>query len=57
MIGQITVTSASASNSSQSTYANLTNFTALDSDGGIVALSAIGIVILAGLMIILAKPR
>jgi plastocyanin len=57
MIGQITVTSASASNSSQPAYANLTNFAALGSEGGLVALSAIGIVILAGLMIILARPR
>jgi plastocyanin len=57
MIGQITVTSPSVSNSSQPAYANLTNFAALDSEGGIVALSAIGIVILAGLMIILARPR
>jgi nitrite reductase (NO-forming) len=56
MIGYITVTSPSASNSSQlSGIGGLTN-TSLDG-GGIVAFSALGVVILVGLMIILARPR
>lgn len=56
MIGQITVTSASASNTSQvSGYGGL-GTTSLAGGGGIVAFSALGVVILVGLMLVLARP-
>jgi nitrite reductase (NO-forming) len=55
MIGQVTVTSASASNTSQASgYGGLANMSL--GGEGIMAFSALGVVILVGLMIILARP-
>jgi nitrite reductase (NO-forming) len=55
MLGQITVTSASTSNSSQASgYEALTNGSI--GGEGIVAFSAIGVVILVGVMLVLARP-
>jgi copper-containing nitrite reductase len=57
MIGHITVTSASGTNTSQgSGYGDLTNFTITLGGRDIVALSALGVVILMGLMLVLARP-
>jgi plastocyanin len=58
MIGYVTVTSASGSNATQSPgYGQLTNFSITSGGSGIVALSAVGIVILVGLMLVFARPR
>jgi len=55
MIGQITVTSASGSNTSQTPgYESLTNMTL--GGGGMIALSAMGVVILVGIMLVLSRP-
>ena len=56
MIGHVTVTSASASSSSTGQgYSDLTNFTITVSGSDIVALGALGIVVLVGLMLIFAR--
>ena len=54
MIGYITVTSASGSNATRG-YGQLTNFS-ITGGRGIVAMSAVGIVILVGLMLVFARP-
>jgi hypothetical protein len=56
MIGHITITAASGSNSSQGPgYGDLTNFTLTLSGKDLVALSAVGIVVLVSLMLIFAR--
>jgi len=58
MIGHVTVTSSSASASNSSTgqgYSDLTNFTITVNGRDIVALGALGIVVLVGLMLIFAR--
>jgi len=59
MIGHITVTSGNGANVSQSQfpgYSDLTNFTITLGGGDLVALSAIGVVILVALMLVLSRP-
>ena len=55
MVGQITVTPASGSTASQVTGYVVPTTTSLGS-GGIVAFSAMGVVILVAIMLVLAKP-
>ena len=61
MIGHITVTSASGSNTSSASqgsgYGDLTNFSITLGGRDIVSLCAAGIVIIVGLMLILARPK
>jgi plastocyanin len=58
MIGHVTVGSASGSNPSQGAgYGDLTNFTMTLSGRDVVALSAVGLVILVALMLLFARPR
>jgi plastocyanin len=61
MIGHITVTSVAGSNTSNisqgSGYGDLTNFTVTLRGRDIVALGALGIVILVGLMLVFARPQ
>jgi nitrite reductase (NO-forming) len=55
MIGQITVTSASGSNTSETSgYGSLTNMSL--GGGGMLALSAMGVVVLVGIMLVLSRP-
>ena len=57
MIGYVTVTSSSGSNTSQvSQYSDLTNFSITLSGRDIVALSAVGVVFVVALMLLLARP-
>jgi len=59
MIGHITVTSGATSNASLNQpqgYSNLTNFTITLGGGDLVALSAIGVVVLVALMLVFSRP-
>ncbi len=57
MVGHITVTPASGSNSSQAPgYGDLTNFTITFTGRDLVGLSAVGIIVLVALLLIFARP-
>ena len=55
MVGQITVTSAVSSSSSQASGYDLTNLNF--GGGGMIALSAMGVVVLVAIMLLLARSR
>jgi plastocyanin len=56
MIGHITVTSSSSNSSQGSQYVVPVEFTTTSANGGLMALSALGIVVLVALMLVIARP-
>jgi hypothetical protein len=58
MIGHITVTASAGPNATQGpSYSDLTSSTISFGENDIVALSAVGVVVLMGLMFLFSRPR